>query len=104
MDGCWIWSEKGRKGGGEKQGTDCAEPLLLCELPPAGEPERRMGVRLEGGPGSSFPNNEGLILGREMPPRRQAHTGAVTAYQWLFYAHLDGNASVPPSRRLSCDR
>lgn len=48
-----------------------------------------MGVRLEGGPESSFPHNEGLILGREMPPRRQAHPGAVTAYQPLFYALLD---------------
>ncbi|KAI9520922.1 hypothetical protein NQZ68_013328 [Dissostichus eleginoides] len=49
------------------------------------ETERRMGVRLEGGPESSFPHNEGLILGKEMPPRRQAHPGAVTAYQPPFY-------------------
>lgn len=76
----------------------------LCELPPAGETERRMGVRLEGRPESSFPHNEGLILGEEMPPRRQAHPGAVTAYQPLFCTRLDRNATVLPSHRFSCDR
>lgn len=57
-----------------------------------------------GAPERSFPHNEGLILGREMPSRRQAHPGAVTAYQLLFYTRLDRNASALPSHRFSCDR
>lgn len=48
--------------------------LWLRKLPPAGETARRMGVRLErrGPPRSPHPSplhNEGLIPGREMPPR-----------------------------------
>ncbi|KAK5892745.1 hypothetical protein CesoFtcFv8_013097 [Champsocephalus esox] len=81
MDG-GLQREGRRRGcGGERK----RELIVSSGLPPAGETERRMGVRLEGGPESSCPHNEGLILGKEMPPRRQAHPGAVTAYQPPFY-------------------
>lgn len=69
-----------------------------------GREENERQIRGGGGSESSFPHNEGLILGKKMPPRRQAHPGAVTAHQLLFYTRLDRNASVLPSHRFSCDR